>query len=154
MRMHTNTVILDLQWTLHGCWLPSPHTPSHATLRNALPHNTTPRHASPRHASPYYVSPYHTTQHLTTPCLATSHHDTSHCDYCVTVKRHLSDYFFLFVHFLSVLLFETGSLCMAQNSLCRPQWPRTQRYAYLCLINARIRGMCHHTPTIPDLHFY
>lgn len=98
----------------------TPHTKScHASQCLATPHHSTP--CSPRHASPYYASPCHTTQHLTTPCLATSHHDTSHCDYCVTIKRHLSDYFFLFVHFLSVLLFETGSLCVAQNSLCRPR---------------------------------
>jgi large subunit ribosomal protein L32e len=29
-------------------------------------------------------------------------------------------------------------------SLCRPGWPRTQKYACLCLPSAGIKGVCHH----------
>jgi hypothetical protein len=31
------------------------------------------------------------------------------------------------------------------NSLCRSGWLRTQKSAYLCLLNAGIKGVCHHT---------
>jgi hypothetical protein len=34
---------------------------------------------------------------------------------------------------------------MSWNSLCRPGWPRTQKSAWLCLPNAGIKGVCHHT---------
>jgi hypothetical protein len=32
------------------------------------------------------------------------------------------------------------------NSLCRPGWPRTQKFTCLCLPSARIEGVCHHFP--------
>jgi hypothetical protein len=35
---------------------------------------------------------------------------------------------------------------LSWNSLCRPGWPRTQRFTCLCLPSAGIKGMCHHCP--------
>ena len=34
---------------------------------------------------------------------------------------------------------------LSWNSRCRPGWPRTQKFAWLCLPNAGIKGMRHHT---------
>jgi len=52
----------------------------------------------------------------------------------------------LFVVFC--FFFETGFFCVALavlgNSLCRPGWPQTQKFACLCLPSAGIKGMRHH----------
>jgi hypothetical protein len=45
------------------------------------------------------------------------------------------------------LYFETGFLCIAwlsRNSLCRPGWPRTQKYTCLSLPSAGIKGVRRH----------
>jgi hypothetical protein len=46
-------------------------------------------------------------------------------------------YYYLFIYFW---FFETGFLCVAlavlDNSLCRPGWPRTQKFTCLCLPSA------------------
>jgi hypothetical protein len=34
---------------------------------------------------------------------------------------------------------------LSWNSLCRPGWPPTQKFACLCLPSAGIKGVCHHT---------
>jgi hypothetical protein len=61
----------------------------------------------------------------------------------------LSPFFFLFFSFLFFFLFwffETEFLCvwLSWNSLCRPGWPRTKKYAFLCHPSAGIKGMHHH----------
>jgi hypothetical protein len=55
----------------------------------------------------------------------------------------------LFFFFFFFGFFETGFLCVALavlelSSLCRPGWPRTQKFACLCLPSAGIKGMRHH----------
>jgi hypothetical protein len=49
-----------------------------------------------------------------------------------------------------LLFFKTGFLCVALatatslrtlNSLCRPDWPQTQRSACLCFTSAGIKGV-------------
>ena len=44
------------------------------------------------------------------------------------------------------LFWYTVSLWMSgcPGPLCRPGWHQTQRSTYLCLLNAGIKGMCHH----------
>jgi hypothetical protein len=37
---------------------------------------------------------------------------------------------------------------LSWNSLCRPGWPPTQKSTCLCLPNAGIKGVCHHTQLI------
>jgi hypothetical protein len=46
---------------------------------------------------------------------------------------------------LLFLFFKTGFLW---NSLCRPGWPQTQKFASLCLPSAGIKGVCHHCPAL------
>jgi hypothetical protein len=58
-------------------------------------------------------------------------------------------FFFISFSFFGGGGFETGFLCVALavwlswNSLCRPDWPRTQKSACFCLPSAGIKGMCH-----------
>ena len=55
-------------------------------------------------------------------------------------------FLFCFVLFFSRQDFSVQSW-LSWNSLCRPGWPPTQKYAYLCLPSAGIKGMCHHCLT-------
>ena len=59
-------------------------------------------------------------------------------------------WFFWFVCLFLVLVcfsfFEKGFLCVSWNSLCRPAWPPTQKFACLCLLSAGIKSVCHHCP--------
>jgi hypothetical protein len=62
--------------------------------------------------------------------------------------RHWTSFFcfcFVFV-FVLFCFFKTGFLFIALswNSLCRPGWPRTQKFACLCLPSAGIKGVGHH----------
>jgi hypothetical protein len=42
---------------------------------------------------------------------------------------------------------------LSWNSLWRPGWPRTQKFACLCLPSAGIKGVHHHTwPVLSYLH--
>ena len=45
---------------------------------------------------------------------------------------------------LLFLFFVVFVLLCFFNSLCRPGWPRTQKSVCLCLLSARIKGVCHH----------
>jgi hypothetical protein len=49
---------------------------------------------------------------------------------------------FFFFFFLFLFFFSFGWLFW--NSLCRPDWPRTQKSACLCLPSAWIKGVRHH----------
>jgi hypothetical protein len=45
---------------------------------------------------------------------------------------------------------------LSWNSLCRPGWPRTQKFACLCLPSAGIKGVRHHHQliTLVFVNFY
>jgi len=38
---------------------------------------------------------------------------------------------------------KAGFHCVAWNSFCRAGWPHTQKFHSLCLLRARIKGVCH-----------
>jgi hypothetical protein len=53
------------------------------------------------------------------------------------------DFFFFFG--FSKQGFSVWLSWLSWNSLCRPGWPRTQKFACLCLPSAGIKGVRHHT---------
>ena len=62
--------------------------------------------------------------------------------------------FQIILTFLYLSVCEIQFLCEtvlhAWKSLCRPEWPQTQRSACLCLLSARIKGTYHHTWSVCD----
>jgi hypothetical protein len=71
------------------------------------------------------------------------------------ISFHFISFHFISFHFISfhfILVFRDRiSLCSSGcpgNSLCRPDWPRTQKSTCLCLPSAGIKGVHHHCPAI------
>jgi hypothetical protein len=55
-------------------------------------------------------------------------------------------FLFVFVFVLVLVFWDRVSLqpWLSWNSLCRPGWPRTQKFTCLCLPSAGNKGVCHH----------
>ena len=58
------------------------------------------------------------------------------------VMRPINDFFVVLFCFLRLSFFVQP--WFSWNSLCRPGWPWTQRFACLCLSNAGIKDICHY----------
>jgi hypothetical protein len=72
------------------------------------------------------------------------------CTFCINVFLTFS---FFFSFFFLKQGFSKQRNLLALISLCRPGWPRTQKFACFCLLSAGIKGVCHYAWLTFTFHY-
>ena len=66
-----------------------------------------------------------------------------YCFSCGLLLLYFILFYFILFYFILRQCFSVQPW-LSWNLLCRPGWPRTQKFACLCLPSAEIKGMCNH----------